>query len=955
MLSIERALLISLLGRKLPQLSNDGVEGPNTLIVRGEDLAAVKSLYLAGDDVISELCNAVISEAKGLLLEEPVSIRDKPDSHTDIPSNDYVSLAPYWWPDPSSKSNGVYIHRDGELNPQAESDLYDSRRLELLSEVLQTFSIAAYLSDDFEFAAAGRKWLLNWFVKADTRQNPHLRHAQLIIGKSGPNIFGIIEGRNYIWIAESINILECCGAFDSDELSALKDWYRQFLSWLLVDSSIISPGVRVSNNIAFWYDLQCICYSNFTDQKELSREIIEVQTLPRIVSQVSIDGGMPAELIRSNPYDYTAFALLAIAGISAASDKLGLPIWNNQTSAGRCLSAAHEWLLALPANLKLGDQLFASTQVDEPGDSVGLSSLELIERVSIRRQKIIAELRVELSENSKKIVKLEHKLKKYRRSIWQVIKPIAWSRVCFDFVTRRKPSRSLAVVRVLGNADVYPRGNESHDPLSEVEAILKSQDDLEGVDQVWVLNRLVDSSLEFEIARKISAYGHRVEIISFDAKSYEDVCWDFNSELTGSFFNSAEFDGLNDAQKFSIVSSLYNSKLRYFDKSNILFPFSANSCKWIVFFPVFEVLSGVQWNYLRLNVDKLSSDKVNFLTTPVSGDGFRILRIFSNLGKSQYLQAEEPIATVGHVDMVDYIEEMLYAKTSDNLGLPSKHLEVRNVNKSELLEFQLLAIDDYLNGRDIEHRKDIAFIISLKSMQISDDWSQVEVNLGKTLRSILANDQSLLRIVVAGSERPDIVEMDNPRVTWVPVRHSPPTCPSRYPADKMLKRRHALSYLRRMGFEGFVVACDADDWIHHRFVEYLYKHPLASFYLYGSGLMANLNAGQIWVEPKDFYRGCGTSICMYFKSNDLPLLPTEVPESGSPYYYILSSHARLNQILEKDERQYHLVEYPVVVWVMGHSENVSGKMGKKNLSISAIHYDQPSYPISDFIFSHFRV
>src|SRR5437762_13988851 len=57
------------------------------------------------------------AEAEKALQFTPVSVMDKklvPDSGD---KHDYMSIAPYFWPDPSKPDGLPYIRRDGEVNP----------------------------------------------------------------------------------------------------------------------------------------------------------------------------------------------------------------------------------------------------------------------------------------------------------------------------------------------------------------------------------------------------------------------------------------------------------------------------------------------------------------------------------------------------------------------------------------------------------------------------------------------------------------------------------------------------------------------------------------------------------------------------------------------------------------------------------------------------------------------
>jgi hypothetical protein len=50
--------------------------------------------------------------------------------------NDYMSMGPYWWPDPEKPDGLPYIRRDGEVNP--ERDNLDSPQLSKMINAVRT-------------------------------------------------------------------------------------------------------------------------------------------------------------------------------------------------------------------------------------------------------------------------------------------------------------------------------------------------------------------------------------------------------------------------------------------------------------------------------------------------------------------------------------------------------------------------------------------------------------------------------------------------------------------------------------------------------------------------------------------------------------------------------------------------------------------------------------------------
>jgi hypothetical protein len=59
-----------------------------------------------------------VTDADRALEMEPVSVVQKAVTPPSGDKHDYMSQAPYWWPDPASADGKPYIRRDGERNPE---------------------------------------------------------------------------------------------------------------------------------------------------------------------------------------------------------------------------------------------------------------------------------------------------------------------------------------------------------------------------------------------------------------------------------------------------------------------------------------------------------------------------------------------------------------------------------------------------------------------------------------------------------------------------------------------------------------------------------------------------------------------------------------------------------------------------------------------------------------------
>ena len=275
-------------------------------------------------------------------------------------------------------------------------------------------------------------------------------------------------------------------------------------------------------------------------------------------------------------------------------------------------------------------------------------------------------------------------------------------------------------------------------------------------------------------------------------------------------------------------------------------------------------------------------------------------------------------------------------------------------------------IEDYF--RDLEsnvlkglkkekHKKEIAFAISLKSRIVSRNWDRVQANLSMTLRSILRNTDQNFCIIIAGHEKPDIKEIEHSQVTWLSVDFPPPVPPGsalEFSEDKRHKRRVIGAYLRKIGFSGYFMVLDADDWIHYRFVEYIRSQPITDAFVLTKGIMINQRLKEAWVRNR-FYRGCGSSALVYFSNKDFPI--TSKKEETEKLLLGLStmSHKQVPQNLKAINKVCKKVDLPFVTYVLGHGDNNSVIKGIRSNRVSAKTYKTKRVKLKKWLYRYFKI
>lgn len=275
-------------------------------------------------------------------LEAPaLSVANKRHPAPSRDAHDYVSMGPYWWPDPLRPDGLPYVRRDGEVNPQFYE--YDSTALEALCFAVPHLVLYALGADSSRHAQQAGKLLWSWFLDPATRMNPHLNYAQFIPGITDGRPIGIIDTSSLVILIEATKYLPFNSEWTPAYLAALKGWFSNYLDWLL--EGPFGPRERDElNNHGTWYDVQVASYAMFCDRPEVARQQIQSYTIPRILGQIEADGKQPRELARTLSLTYSTFNLLAFAFLALIARGLAIDLWTESGPAQGRLLKALEWL-----------------------------------------------------------------------------------------------------------------------------------------------------------------------------------------------------------------------------------------------------------------------------------------------------------------------------------------------------------------------------------------------------------------------------------------------------------------------------------------------------------------------------------------------------------------------------------------------------------------------------------
>ena len=371
---------------------------PRVFLLDAKKLEVTRELVARGDKEIEPAVRKLLNDAEKALVTGPFSVTTKTVTPPSGDKRDYMSQAPYFWPDPKSPNGLPYVRRDGERNPEINK-INNHRVLDQMEDAVETLALAYYFRRDEKYAAKAAELLRAFFLNPDTRMNPNLQYAQGIPGINTGRGIGLIETRGLTRVVDAIGLLNGAKPWTVADQRGLEDWFAQFLKWML-ESKNGKDEAAAKNNHGTYYDLQVVSFALFLRRENFARQVLETAKQKRIALQIEPDGRQPLELARTRGWSYSVGNLDGLMLLARLGENVGVDLWNYETRDGRSIRRALDFLIPFALGQKkwpyqqLGDwppqMLFslirrASEKYVDGQLSVALSKLPPVEAVD-RRQ-----------------------------------------------------------------------------------------------------------------------------------------------------------------------------------------------------------------------------------------------------------------------------------------------------------------------------------------------------------------------------------------------------------------------------------------------------------------------------------------------------------------------------------------------------------------------------------------
>lgn len=302
----------------------------------------------------------VLQRADKLLSTPIKTVVDKTATPPSGDKHDFMTLAPYYWPNAASSDGKPYVMRDGVVNPECESDRFDRISYFHMADAVKYSAIAWRLTGDAKYAEKTTAVLRAWFVAPETRMNPSLNYAQIIPGVNEGSRTGIIRGMTILDLIDALRLIQDSGVWKPEDDAAWKAWLAAFAQWL-TESDMGKAESKALNNHGTWYDAQVATFALEAGNTELAQRIVREAAEKRIAKQIGPDGKQPLELARSKSWDYSVMNLEAMVRLATIGKQLDADLWGYAPPDGGGIRRAIDYLLPFAT----GEQKWDAAQIKD--------------------------------------------------------------------------------------------------------------------------------------------------------------------------------------------------------------------------------------------------------------------------------------------------------------------------------------------------------------------------------------------------------------------------------------------------------------------------------------------------------------------------------------------------------------------------------------------------------------
>ncbi|MCX6853952.1 MAG: alginate lyase family protein, partial [Verrucomicrobia bacterium] len=120
---------------------------PRYFSAKPGSLVKAKAQIDAGDKVLAKALKKLVKDADKALAEPLPTVMSKEKMPPSGDKHDYMSIAPYFWPNPETKDGMPYVRHDGKVNPESrDPKANDSPAIKIMGDNVETLALAYYFT-----------------------------------------------------------------------------------------------------------------------------------------------------------------------------------------------------------------------------------------------------------------------------------------------------------------------------------------------------------------------------------------------------------------------------------------------------------------------------------------------------------------------------------------------------------------------------------------------------------------------------------------------------------------------------------------------------------------------------------------------------------------------------------------------------------------------------------------
>lgn len=303
---------------------------------------ATSELIAEHNVYITPAYRALLVSADSALKAGPYSVMQKQTVPPSGDKHDYLSMAPYWWPDTTKKNGLPYIRRDGFMNPQTRID-HDGLRFGAMTDAVEALGLAYWFTGQRRYADRAALLLRTWFLDPATKMNPNLNYAQAILGVTEGRGIGILDLRAFPRLLDAMRLMEGAGSWTPRDQARFSTWLTEYLRWLRESANGKDERTQ-ANNHGTLYDMQAAGIALYLGDSAFARELITQDARAKVDSQITAKGEQPLELERTRPMQYSLFNLDALTELAEMSRHVGFDLWHYKGAKGGSIIGALQFI-----------------------------------------------------------------------------------------------------------------------------------------------------------------------------------------------------------------------------------------------------------------------------------------------------------------------------------------------------------------------------------------------------------------------------------------------------------------------------------------------------------------------------------------------------------------------------------------------------------------------------------